>query len=167
LPWSELAKVLTEAGLVTGAILFLIVAASLYSRMLALSGIPTFTAGLVSEAGLGMASFLAIYLFIILLLGMILDSVSIMLMVLPVMLPIVSALGGNLVWFGVLTTISVEIGLLTPPFGISVFVVNSTLPKGFTHVREIFEGALPFVLAMMVVTVMVAAFPILATVIVR
>ena len=167
LPWSELAKVLTEAGLVTGAILFLIVAASLYSRMLALSGIPTFTAGLVSEAGLGMASFLVIYLLVILLLGMILDSVSIMLMVLPVMLPIVTALGGNLVWFGVLTTISVEIGLLTPPFGISVFVVNSTLPKGFAHLREIFEGALPFVLTMMAVTVLVAAFPILATVIVR
>ena len=167
LPWSELAKVLTEAGLVTGAILFLIVAASLYSRMLALSGIPTYTASLVSEAGLGMTSFLAIYLLIILLLGMILDSVSIMLMLLPVMLPVVTALGGNLVWFGVLTTISVEIGLLTPPFGISVFVVNSTLPKNFTNLREIFEGCVPFVLTMMAVTLLVAAFPILSTAIVR
>jgi tripartite ATP-independent transporter DctM subunit len=167
LPWADFVKVLVEAGMVTGAILFLIVAAALYSRMLALAGIPTFTAGLVSEAGLGLPAFIAIYLLIILLLGMILDSVSIMLMVLPVMLPIVTALGGNLVWFGVLTTISVEIGLLTPPFGISVFVVNSTMPKGFTNLREIFEGAVPFVITMMAVTLLVAAFPILSTAIVR
>jgi tripartite ATP-independent transporter DctM subunit len=167
LPWADFVKVLVEAGMVTGAILFLIVAAALYSRMLALAGIPTFTAGLVSEAGLGLPAFIAIYLLIILLLGMILDSVSIMLMVLPVMLPIVTALGGNLVWFGVLTTISVEIGLLTPPFGISAFVVNSTMPKGFTSLREIFEGAVPFVITMMAVTLLVAAFPLLSTAIVR
>ncbi|MDH4188646.1 MAG: TRAP transporter large permease subunit [Betaproteobacteria bacterium] len=167
LPRSEFTKVLVEAGLVTGAILFLIIAAALYSRMLALSGIPTYAANLVSQAGLGLPAFLAIYLLIVVLLGTILDSVSIMLMVLPVMLPIVTALGGNLVWFGILTTISVEIGLLTPPFGISVYVVNSTLPKNFTNLREIFEGTIPFVLTMMAVTILVAALPILSTVLVR
>lgn len=164
---TDMKEVLVETGLVAGSILFLIIAASLYSRMLALSGIPTYTANLVSEAGLNLAEFLVVYVLILIVLGTILDSVSIMLLVLPIMLPIVSALGGNLVWFGIVTVIAVEIGLLTPPFGLAVYVVKSTLPEGFTTLPEIFGGALPFVLTMVVVTTLIAAFPILSTVLVR
>jgi len=164
---ADLKEILVETGLVAGSILFLIVAASLYSRMLALSGIPTYAAQLVSEAGLGLAGFLLVHIFVLLVLGMILDSVSIMLLVLPIMLPIVTALGGDLVWFGIVTVIAVEVGLLTPPFGLAVYVVKGTLPEGFTSLSEIFAGSLPFVVTMLVVTALVAAFPILSTVLVQ
>ncbi|MGB8435267.1 MAG: TRAP transporter large permease subunit [Burkholderiales bacterium] len=160
-------EVLVETGLVAGSILFLIIAASLYSRMLALSGIPTYTAQLVSEAGLDLGRFLLVYVAILIVLGTILDSVSIMLLVLPIMLPIVTALGGNQVWFGIVTVIAVEIGLLTPPFGLAVYVVKSSLPEGFTSLPEIFGGSLPFVLTMLMVTALIAAFPILSTVLVQ
>jgi tripartite ATP-independent transporter DctM subunit len=163
----DLKEILVETGLVAGSILFLIVAASLYSRLLALSGIPTYTAQLVSEAGLGLPGFLFVHIVILLVLGTILDSVSIMLLVLPIMLPIVAALGGNEVWFGIVTVIAVEIGLLTPPFGLAVYVVKGTLPEGFTSLSEIFGGSLPFVVTMLVVTAVVAAFPILSTVLVQ
>lgn len=167
LGWADLRDVLIETGLVAGSILFLIVAASLYSRMLALSGIPTFTAQLVSEAGLSLPGFLLVYILILILLGTILDSVSIMLLVLPIMLPIVSALGGDQLWFGIVTVIAVEVGLLTPPFGLAVYVVKGTLPEGFTSLPEIFSGSIPFVLTMLVVIVLLSAFPVLSTVLVR
>jgi len=164
---ADLKEILVETGLVAGSILFLIVAASLYSRMLALSGIPTFTAQLVSEAGLGLGAFLLVYILILIVLGTILDSVSIMLLVLPIMLPIVAALGGDLVWFGIVTVIAVEVGLLTPPFGLAVYVVKGSLPEGFTSLPEIFGGAIPFVLTMIAVIALLAAFPVLSTVLVR
>jgi len=163
----DLKEILIETGLVAGSILFLIVAASLYSRMLALSGIPTYTAQLVSEAGLSLAGFLLVYVLILILLGTILDSVSIMLLVLPIMLPIVATLGGDQVWFGIVTVIAVEVGLLTPPFGLAVYVVKGSLPEGFTTLPEIFGGSLPFVLTMLAVIALLAAFPVLSTILVR
>ena len=70
-------------------------------------------------------------------------------------------------WFGIVTVIAVEVGLLTPPFGLAVYVVKGSLPEGFTSLPEIFGGSLPFVLTMLVVTAVIAAFPILSTVLVQ
>jgi tripartite ATP-independent transporter DctM subunit len=162
LDWRKFGKILVECAEISASILVLIVAANLYSRMLTLTGIPQAVSGYIVAAELGMFAFLAVYLLILIVLGMFLDSVSIMLVVLPLMLPVVSALGGDLIWFGIVTTIAVEIGLLTPPFGLAVYVVKGTLPEGTATLNEIFAGALPFVAAMILVTVVVMAFPILS-----
>jgi tripartite ATP-independent transporter DctM subunit len=162
LDWKKFGKILVECAEISASILVLIVAASLYSRMLTLTGIPQAVSGFIVAADLGMFAFLAVYLLILIVLGMFLDSVSIMLVVLPLMLPVVSALGGNLIWFGIVTTIAVEIGLLTPPFGLAVYVVKGTLPEGTATLNEIFAGSLPFVGAMILVTIIVMAFPILS-----
>jgi tripartite ATP-independent transporter DctM subunit len=162
LDWRKFGRILVECAEISASILVLIVAANLYSRMLTLTGIPQTVSGAIVAAELGMFAFLAVYLIILIVLGMFLDSVSIMLVVLPLMLPVVSALGGDLIWFGVVTTIAVEIGLLTPPFGLSVYVVKGTLPEGTATLNEIFAGALPFVGAMILVTIIVMAFPILS-----
>ena len=162
LDWRKFGKILVECAEISASILVLIVAANLYSRMLTLTGIPQTVSGFIVAADLGMFAFLAVYLIILIVLGMFLDSVSIMLVVLPLMLPVVAALGGDLVWFGVVTTIAVEIGLLTPPFGLAVYVVKGTLPEGTATLNEIFAGSLPFVGAMILVTIIVMAFPILS-----
>ena len=159
LDWQKFRRILLETAEISASVLFLIVAANLYSRMLTLTNIPQGIAEWMVAADLGMAAFLAIYLVILILLGMFLDSVSIMLILLPLMLPVVVSLGGDLVWFGVVTTIAVEIGLLTPPFGLSVYVVKGTLPPGTASLNDIFAGAFPFVLTMILVTVIVMAFP--------
>jgi TRAP-type mannitol/chloroaromatic compound transport system permease large subunit len=96
---------------------------------------------------------------LLIMLGMILDSVSIMLIMLPIMLPVLDALDGDKIWFGIVTTIAVEIGLLTPPFGLSVYVVKDVLPRNFVTLADIFIGALPFALVMLAVTVLLMAFP--------
>ncbi len=159
LNWETFKSIMLETGFVSTVILFLIVAANLYSRQVAMTGIPTQFANWVQGAGLGMMELLAIYFLVVLLLGMIIDSVSIILIMLPIMLPVLLALGGDKVWFGVVTTIVVEIGLLTPPFGLAVYVVKSVLPKDFASLNTIFAGALPFVAMMIVVTILVMAFP--------
>ncbi len=157
--WAEVRSVVLETSFVSAAILFLIVAANLYTRQIALTGIPMQVSDWVTGAGLDMAGFLAVYFVLLLLLGMILDSVSIMLIMLPIMLPILDALGGDKIWFGIVTVIVVEIGLLTPPFGLSVYVVKGVLPKDFVSLADIFIGAIPFVLVMMVVSIIVMAVP--------
>ncbi|MGX1101188.1 TRAP transporter large permease subunit [Amorphus sp. MBR-141] len=159
LTWGRLRQVLLEAAEISAAILFLIIAANLYSRMLTLTTIPQSVAGWIVAADLSLTAFLAIYLVILIVLGMFLDSVSIMLVVLPLMLPVVVALDGDLVWFGVVTTIAVEIGLLTPPFGLAAYVVRGTLPPGTASLAEIFAGCVPFVVAMILVTIVLMAFP--------
>jgi len=152
-------RVLIETGLVSVAILILIIAASMYSRMLTLSTIPQEITGGFIEAGLGLYGFLLVYVVIVIVMGMILDSTSIMLILLPLALPIVTELGGNLIWFGIVTVIAVEIGLLTPPFGLTVYVVKATISDRNTTLGDIFIGTFPFVVMMTAVTLILVFFP--------
>ena len=152
-------SVVLDTGYVAAGILFLITAASMFAGMLAMSTLPTQMAGFISSANLSFFGFMVTYLILVLFLGMILDSVSIMLIILPIALPVVSAFGGDLVWFGVISVIAIEIGLLTPPFGLSVFVVKGSLPEGFATLADIFIGTAPFVITMIVVTLILIVFP--------
>ncbi|MCC8429410.1 TRAP transporter large permease subunit [Reyranella aquatilis] len=152
-------KVLVETGRITVSVLFLIIAANLYSRMLTLSGLPQFIVEWMAGLGFGVAGFLAVFIAIVLFLGCIIDSASIMLIVLPLMLPVAKTLGIDLVWFGVITVVAVEIGLLTPPFGISVYVVKSTLNDARITLWDIFAGTQPFTLIMFAVLLLIIAFP--------
>lgn len=155
-------RIMIETGHVTVSILFLIIAASVYSRMLALTGIPMQMAGLMTELGLGFYGFMLLYVLVIVVMGTILDSTSIMLIILPLVLPIVTQMGGDLVWFGIVTVIAVEMGLLTPPLGISVYVVKASLIEDMP-LERIFRGAFPFVLVMLAVTLLLIFVPELAT----
>ncbi len=155
-------RVLHETGSVSVTILILLIAASFYSRMLSVAGVPVAISDLVQDAGLGPYGFLLLYVVIVLFLGMILDSSSILLIMTPVAVPIAADLGFNLIQFGVLTVLAVEIGLLTPPFGISVFTVKSTLNDPRVSVESIFAGALPYVAVMLLVLLLVALFPVLS-----
>lgn len=154
---------LKDTGSVSCTILILLVAASFYSRMLSVAGVPTAIGGLVDGSGLGPYGFLAIYILIVLVAGMFLDSSSLLLIMVPIATPIAQGLGFDLVHFGIITVIAVEIGLLTPPFGISVFTVHSTLANKAVSVESIFAGSLPFVGVMMLVLLLICAFPLLST----
>jgi C4-dicarboxylate transporter DctM subunit len=160
---SKLWRVLRETGLVSAGILFLLIAAGLYSRMLSMAGVPQAIGDLVEHLGLGPYGFLAAFVLIILLMGMILDSTSILLIMVPIGVPIASAMGFDLVHFGIVTIIAVEMGLLTPPFGISVFTVKATLADPRVGIETIFAGALPFVAVMGLSLVLIALVPSLAT----
>ena len=164
LTWASFWQVLVQTGHTTSSICFLIMGASLYSRMLAMSGMPGWLGNFVVESGLGVTGIVLALLLVIVLLGTILDSASIMLLTLPIALPILMGANVDLIWLGVLTVLAVEIGLLTPPFGIAVFVIKATLgPDSNITLGEIFIGALPFAVMMALVLALVFLFPSLAT----
>ncbi|WP_299349457.1 TRAP transporter large permease [uncultured Shimia sp.] len=156
-------EVLNDTGLVTASICFLIIAAQMYSRMLALSGVPAEFGNFVATADIGYWGVILAYVGLVIVMGTILDSSSIMLILVPLMLPVLASMQVDLIWFGILTIIAVEIGLLTPPFGISVFVIKSALDDPNITIGDIFFGAAPFALLMLVLLGLVLVFPQLAT----
>ena len=151
--------VLIETGHITVSILFLILAANIYARMLALSGLPQQMGDFIGSTGLGFTGFIILYVIVLILLGMILDSISIMLIMLPLALPVLAQFNGDPIWFGVITVIAVEIGLLTPPLGITCYVVKSTLNDDRISLNQIFLGAMPFAFVMLLVTILLIAVP--------
>ncbi len=151
--------VVLETGYITAAILFLIIAANYFGRMLTLSTLPLQLTSTITQLDVGLPTFLTIYFIILLFLGMILDSVSIMLIMMPIVMPVANAMALNDIWFGIVTIVAIEIGLLTPPFGLSVFVVKGTLPPGLVTLGDVFIGTAPFVVVMTLVTIILMIFP--------
>jgi tripartite ATP-independent transporter DctM subunit len=163
LSWSDFWEVLTDSGLVTASICFLIIAAQMYTRMLAISGVPAEFGSFVANADIGFWGVILAYVALVIAMGTILDSSSIMLILVPLMLPVIGPMNVDLIWFGIVTVLAVEIGLLTPPFGISIFVIKSTLDDPDITLGDIFRGAAPFALMMLSVLLLVLIFPKLAT----
>ena len=155
--------VMKQTGTISVSILLLLIAAGFYSRMLSIAGLPNAIADLVRSGGFSPLGFMALYAMIILLMGMILDSSSILLIMVPIAAPIAQSLGIDLSHFGIVTVLAVEIGLLTPPFGISVFTVHNTLNDPSVGVDQIFKATLPFILVMLIVLVIVALVPAAST----
>jgi C4-dicarboxylate transporter, DctM subunit len=159
LSWSGLWEVIRETGQVSVVVLFLIMAASTFSQFLTLTELPSDLAGFMSGAGLGVAGFLLVYLLLLIVLGTVLDATSTMLILLPLALPVAGELGINLIWFGIITVIGVEIGLLTPPLGLSVYVIKSAVDDDRITLGTIFAGAFPFVLITLLVALILMSFP--------
>ena len=136
----------------------------MYARMLALSGMPAEFGSFVVGSDLSIMGIIILYIILIILMGTILDSGSIMLILVPLMYPILVSLNIDLIWFGIITVIAVEVGLLTPPLGISIFVIKSSLDNDKISLGDIFVGAAPFALMMVAVLLLVIAFPILTTI---
>lgn len=164
LTWKLLWQAFVDTATVTASICFLLIAASLYSRMLTFSGVPNFFMNWAQDSGLSMMQLLIVYTAILLLLGAILDSASIMLITVPIMAPILVSMNADPIWLGVVIVLAIEVGLITPPLGISVFVVHDTLNSKDMSVNDIFRGSIPFVLIMVLVLGLLLAFPKLALV---
>ena len=160
-------QVLSETGAVTVSIMFLIIAANIYSRLLAFSGMPLALQNWVSAGGFEFYTLLIIYAVVIVLLGTMIDAVSIMLIMVPMFLPLLKGFDVNLIWFGIVTVLAVEIGLITPPMGLSVFTINSTLNDPRIRLGDIFIGAAPYVLTMFLVLLLIIFVPDLALVLLR
>ncbi|ATI43863.1 C4-dicarboxylate ABC transporter permease (plasmid) [Pacificitalea manganoxidans] len=152
-------RLASDTGRVTAAILFLIIAASMYSRMLGVLGIPSLLAEKLNGMEAGFAIVLLIYVALMIFLGTILDSTSIILLLVPLFIPAFATYDVNLVWLGVVTVIGVEIGLLTPPLGIACFVIKGALEDKSIGLKTIFVGALPFALTMGLALLIVILFP--------
>jgi TRAP-type C4-dicarboxylate transport system permease large subunit len=141
-------------------------AAALYAQMLTLSGVPYAVGQWLQTAELPVMLILIGYLAVVIFLGCFLDSVSIMLIVLPFVIPVFDAFGMNLVWLGLISVIAIEIGLLTPPLGLAIFVVKANLDDQRITAWQIFMGTMPMTLTMVGVLALTVMFPWLSLVLV-
>lgn len=162
LTWTRFWAVLTETGYITAAILFLIITASMYSRMLGVAALPTLFGEWMQGLEMGFVAVMVLYVIMLIFLGTILDTTSIILIIVPLFLPMAEELGMHLVWFGIITVVGAEIGLLTPPLGISCFAIKSTLSDPSISLADIFIGAFPFAVTMLLVLILLIAYPVLS-----
>ena len=138
----------------------------MYSRMLGISGLPNELGEWIASANIGFYGILTVYVLLLIVLGTILDTTSIILIMVPLFIPILDPYNINLVWFGIITIVGAEIGLLTPPLGISCYVIKSTLSDDRISLYDIFAGAAPFAVIMLLVLLLLIAFPSLSLVLV-
>ena len=163
-------QILIDTGYVTSSIVLIIAAAAMFTRFLAVSGLPSYLSQWIAANQFTLTSVMLVYIAIVLLLGTALDSVSTVLIAVPVFAPVFKDLGGNLVWVGIITMIAVEVGLITPPLGMSPFIVKSTLDSDGLgkqiSLHDVYMGALPFAAAALVVIGLLVAFPKIALILV-
>lgn len=155
-------ETLIETGHITAALLFLITTASMYARMLGIAGLPNELQSILSGNDFSFFWIMVILVVLMLFLGTILDTASIILIVVPLFLPLIEDLGLSLVWFGIVAVVAAEIGLLTPPLGLSCFVIKATLNDDRIALKDVFLGALPFAFVMLLVLILLIRFPILS-----
>jgi tripartite ATP-independent transporter DctM subunit len=156
-------RILVETGHITATILFLVISATMYSRMLGLSGLPTQLHTWIVGLDASFLTLIGFYVVLMIILGTVIDSVSIMLITVPLFMGVLQPFGVDLIWLGIVTVIGVEIGLLTPPMGISVFVIKASLNDPRISLWDIFAGALPFAAAMLLTLILIIAFPPIVT----
>jgi tripartite ATP-independent transporter DctM subunit len=138
----------------------IIIGAAIFSPFLAFTQIPQSLADMLTNLGLGPLGTLVAILLAYLVLGMFMDALSMLVVTIPIVYPIVIAAGYDPIWFGVIAVIVIEMGMITPPVGINVFVVKGIAPS--VPMGTIFRGVLPFWFAMLVALALLIAFPQLA-----
>lgn len=162
LTWSNLMKALMGTAGISGVILFIIVGATTFAQILTFSGATNGLVSAVQAAKLEAWLVLLIMLGILVVLGCFIDQVSMMLICLPFFMPLVAAYGFDPVWFGVLFLMCMQLGLLTPPFGMLLFTMKSVAPKEI-QMPQVWRAAAPYVVMGFAGLIAVLLFPALAT----
>jgi tripartite ATP-independent transporter DctM subunit len=155
-------KILLDAGQTTASIFLLLICAQMYSRVLTMSGLAGNATAWVTALAIPPLFIILGFIVIFVLLGCILDSTSILILTIPLMHPIAVGLGYDPLWFGIVAILAIEIGLLTPPFGMVVFAMKSAIGDS-VRVDEIFRGVIPFIALLAVALGIILAFPALST----
>jgi len=162
LTWSNLMQALMGTAGISGIILFIIVGATTFAQILTFSGATNGLVEAIKGAELAPWLVLATMLVILVVLGCFVDQVSMMLISLPFFMPLVAAYGFDAVWFGVLFLMCMQLGLLTPPFGMLLFTMKSVAPKEI-EMRQVWEAVTPYLVMGLGVLLAVMLFPPLAT----
>ncbi len=152
-----------NAGRYTAPIMFLLIAGSMYAKLLAVSGGINLIQDLVTGAGLTPVGLIVLMTVIWLLLGALIDSISDILLTVPVFVPLAAAAGFDPIAFAIYGIIVIEAGLLTPPMGLLIFTVKSSVTDPDVTLGDIFQGSVPFWILMLGVAALILLRPALAT----
>jgi tripartite ATP-independent transporter DctM subunit len=162
LTWSNLMKALLGTAGISGIILFIIIGATTFAQILTFSGATNGLVDAIKGSGFGPWPVLLAMLAVLLVLGCFIDQVSMMLICLPFFMPLVGLYGFDPVWFGVLFLFCMQLGLLTPPFGMLLFTMKSVAPKEIA-MRQIWHAVTPYVVMGLLGLIAVMLFPPIAT----
>jgi C4-dicarboxylate transporter DctM subunit len=142
-------------------IMFIVMGGNTLAFLLSTLSVPQFITNTITGLQLSPWVVMIAINIVLLIAGCLLDPMGIMVILLPIIFPIVVALGFDPIWFGVILTMNIEIGMVTPPVGLNLFILKATLPD--VSMDDIVRGSLPFVLLMLLGMVLVMVFPSLAT----
>ena len=157
LSWHEIVDSLVEALRTSAAIFFIVIAAFLFQYFLAVTQMSQLLSGFLTSLPVGPLGIVIVILAFYIVVGMFVDELAVILLTIPIVFPIVTGLGFDPVWFGVLVVVTVQIGLIAPPVGIICFIMNNMVPD--IGLVNIYKGAMPFVLADLVWLALLVAFP--------
>jgi len=160
--WKAFMEAVYNAGRSTAPIMFLLIAGSMYSRLLAVSGGINLIQDLFFDAGFGPVAIIVVMTVIWLLLGTLIDSISDILLTIPIFVPIATAAGIDPIAFAIYGILIVEAGLLTPPMGLLIFTVKASVPDPDVTLQSIFKGSIPYWILMIGVAISILVFPGLA-----
>jgi C4-dicarboxylate transporter, DctM subunit len=147
--------------LITCMVMFVLLGAILFGRFMAVSKIPFVLSGWIGELALPPTLIIILIIFIHLIGGCFMDGLAMIMLTVPILLPTVVALGYDPIWFGIIITLIVEMGAITPPVGINVYVIKGIASEIPLH--TIFKGIFPFLLALVVVSIFLTVFPQIVT----
>jgi tripartite ATP-independent transporter DctM subunit len=155
--WKQIFNSLVESGTVSSMVLFILVGGIMFGNMMALTRLPVMLSEWITGLSIPPIAILVCIIIMYLLLGCFMDTVSTMIITLPIIFPIIVNLGFSPIWFGVLMVQNVELGCVTPPFGMNLFVLRGILKN--TTLQEIFRGVAWFIVPMVITMAIYIAFP--------
>ncbi|WP_424931843.1 TRAP transporter large permease [Amaricoccus macauensis] len=159
--FSEWRACLVDATTTTATIFIVLLGAIVFSQFINLSGLPYDLLDMVDSWGLSPFQLVLFVCAIAILMGMVFEAIGILVLLVPVFLPALTINGVDMIWFGILVVLVSEIGLITPPIGMNVFVVKSVLPN--VKLGAIFRGVVPYIIALLTGLILVLILPQIAT----
>jgi C4-dicarboxylate transporter DctM subunit len=159
--WKTFWAALMEAGEVVGLLIFMIVCALVYGHVLAASNLTTMLAHFVGGLHVSQLAIVAAMAVLYLFFGFIMDSGVALILTLPILAPIAAAVGIDLIWLGVVVILVCNLGMITPPYAIIVFMLRGLAPD--IPLSTMYRGVMPFVLSSVVVAILILFFPVLST----
>ncbi len=139
----------------------MLIGALLFGYFLTVTQTPQNVTEFLTSLGLGRYGVLALIMLMYLVLGCLMDALAMIILTVPIIFPVVSALGFDPIWFGIIIVMTVELGLIHPPVGMNVFVIKTVVPE--VSFLTIFTGVLPFIATDILRLIILIAFPIIAT----
>jgi C4-dicarboxylate transporter, DctM subunit len=156
--WASVKGATIDSAKASAMIFLLLGAAGIFAKFMSVTGVIATMTQAVMDMKLPFWGLMGCLILLYLVLGCFLDAISMMLLTMPLVAPLITAHGQSLVWFGVFISMMVVIGAVTPPLGLNCYVMKAAMGKD-VELNEIFAGALPFVFLMLVIAIIIAAFP--------
>jgi len=166
--WPDIYDGILAVGRTAAPLLILLIAAQLYSRTLTMTGVVTAIQSFFNESGMDPWQVITVMVIVWFILGMIIDSVSIMLLTVPIFAPIATAMGMDPLAYALIGILAIEAGILTPPFGLLVYTVKASIPNQGdgenVTLMDIFKGSTPYWILLLVLIVLLYNYPGIVTI---